>query len=62
MFDKNYPNRKDIRKPFIGAKAIDCSCRNHGRCNYCTEGRQHFDKKKRIVADQQLKEMEEDNV
>jgi hypothetical protein len=57
-FDKNYPNRKDKRKPFRGAKAIDCSCRNHGSCAWCESNRTHFDKKKRKVADIQLKEME----
>ena len=34
-FDNDYPKRKDHRKPFRGAKAIDCSCRNHGSCPMC---------------------------
>jgi hypothetical protein len=33
-FDKQYPNRKDHRKPFQGAKAHDVTCRNHGSCPY----------------------------
>lgn len=57
-FDKNYPNRKDKRKPYRGAKAIDCSCRNHGSCPICLKKRTFFDTKKRIVADIQLKEKE----
>jgi hypothetical protein len=31
-FDKNYPNRKDKRKPYYGSKRFDASCRNHGSC------------------------------
>ena len=38
-FDKNYPNRKDRRKPYRGAKAVDCNCRNHGSCSYCRGNR-----------------------
>ena len=40
-FDKNYPNRKDHRRPYYGSKAFDSFCRNHGSCPYCAEGRQH---------------------
>jgi hypothetical protein len=38
-FEKNYPNRKDKRKRYRGSKAFDRSCRNHGKCDYCREGR-----------------------
>jgi len=34
-----YPNRKDHRKPYHGAKAISHSCRNHGSCPWCKENR-----------------------
>ena len=34
-----YPNRKDWREPYRGAKAVDAACRNHGGCPYCEEGR-----------------------
>lgn len=40
-FDKNYPNRKDKRKPYTGNKAIDASCRNHGSCTYCNKARKY---------------------
>ena len=32
---------KEKRKPYTGAKAIDCTCRNHGSCVYCRLGRLH---------------------
>ena len=38
-FDMRYPNRKDWREPYRGAKAVDAACRNHGGCPYCEEGR-----------------------
>jgi len=38
-FDKPYPNRKDKRKPYYGAKAIDHTCRNHGSCSWCRSNR-----------------------
>lgn len=30
---------KEKRKPYTGAKAVDCSCRNHGSCDWCKENR-----------------------
>lgn len=35
MFDTNYPNRKDKRRPYKGSKSFDRSCRNHGSCDWC---------------------------
>jgi hypothetical protein len=39
-FDKDYPNRKDHRKPYT-KKAEKCnrSCRPGGSCPYCRNGR-----------------------
>jgi len=48
-FDKDYPNRKDWRKQYRGAKAVDSQCRNHGECAYCREGRQHANKRRMPV-------------
>lgn len=44
-FDKNYPNRKDKRKPYTGAKAISHRCRNHGDCPWCKGNREYRNKK-----------------
>lgn len=39
-FDKNYPNRKDWRKPYLkGSKRFDVTCRNHGSCGWCHDNR-----------------------
>lgn len=53
-FDKDYPNRKDKRKPYKDAKRFACRC--HGSCPYCKGNRTFFDKKRRVDADLKLKE------
>lgn len=41
-FDKDYPNRKDWRKPYYsGSKRFDRTCRNHGSCDWCRDNRLH---------------------
>ena len=40
-FDKDYPNRKDHRKPYYRSKRFDRSCRNHGSCPWCLGNRTH---------------------
>ena len=40
-FDKNFPNRKDRRKPYNKSKRFDKTCRNHGSCGWCREDRLH---------------------
>lgn len=59
--DKAIKCGKEKRKKYSGSKAIDCSCRNHGTCAYCESGRQHFDKKRRSAADDQIEEWENGN-
>ncbi len=41
-FDKDYPNRKDWRRPYREVEAFEVTCRNHGpdvACNYCRGNR-----------------------
>ena len=38
--DKAIQHKKEHRKEYRGAKAIDTTCRNHGSCSYCSENRQ----------------------
>ena len=45
MLDKAIRSGKEHRKPYRGAKAIDCTCRNHGSCPYCTANRLYSRKK-----------------
>jgi len=42
---KAIEHHKEKRKPYRKAKAYDSSCRNHGGCPYCEEGRLHKYKK-----------------
>ena len=39
--DKAILHGKEKRKPYYGTKAIDCSCRNHGTCDWCKANRLH---------------------
>jgi hypothetical protein len=54
-FDKSYPNRKDRRKPFRGAKSFDTQCRCHGGCSYCRSNRLHSTIIRRKKADEEIK-------
>lgn len=40
-FGETYPNRKDHRCQYRGAKSFDRSCRNHGSCPYCKRSRKY---------------------
>lgn len=37
--DKAIKHGREHRKPYRGAKAVDCTCRNHGSCAYCRGNR-----------------------
>lgn len=37
--DKAIEHKKEWRKQYHGAKAIDKSCRNHGSCSWCKGNR-----------------------
>jgi hypothetical protein len=51
-FDKDYPNRKDHRRPYRrGSKRFDRSCRCHGGCPYCERGRTHGNKRRQPAED-----------
>lgn len=48
-FDKDYPNRKDHRKPYLkGSKRFDLSCRCHGSCTWCLSNRIHSINKEKL--------------
>jgi len=53
-FDKHYPNRKDHRHPYRGAKRYDRSCRPNGSCDYCRNNRLHADRRQRAKANDEL--------
>lgn len=54
--EKAIEHGKEKRKPFKGAKAVDCSCRNHGTCEWCRGNRTHNTTKKREKAIAEMKE------
>ena len=44
--DKAIMYGKEYRRPYRGAKAVSCSCRNHGTCTYCELNRMYNTRKK----------------
>lgn len=49
-FERAIAAGKEHRKPFHGAKAVDCTCRNHGSCPYCKKNRMHATTKRLEAA------------
>ena len=43
---------KEHRKGYYGAKAVDPLCRNNKGCSYCEKGRQHKNKKRKMIYDE----------
>lgn len=39
--DKAIEHKKEKRKPYRKAKAVDKTCRNHGSCPWCKGNRLH---------------------
>lgn len=56
--DKAVEHKKEYRKPYHGAKAISCSCRNHGSCDYCKENRLHKSMVQQDMMNSKLDEYE----
>jgi hypothetical protein len=50
--DKAIKHGKEKRKQHRGAKAVDYTCRNHGTCVYCTQGRLHKHKRRAPIIDE----------
>lgn len=55
-FYKEYPNRKDWRKPYRDVRRWDGNCRNHGSCSWCTRNRQYHKIKTELAAEEQLRD------
>lgn len=58
-FDKNYPNRKDHRKPYHGSARFSGSCRPGGSCPVCSGDRQY---QERLVQERAKDELQADGV
>lgn len=59
MLDKAIYYGKEHRKSYHGAKAIDCTCRNHGSCEYCRLNREFTSRKWKERMDSLEKEFRE---
>jgi hypothetical protein len=53
--DKAIESGKEKRKKYYGAKSSDSTCNNHGSCRASRENRQHKNRKRKLTADDQLK-------
>jgi len=58
--EKAIEHNKEHRKPYYGSKAIDCSCRNHGTCDWCKANRLISKTREENKIKDKLKEYEED--
>lgn len=56
--DKAIEHGKEKRKPYKGAKAIDCTCRNHGSCEWCKSNRLYQQLKTDEASKQAIDEFE----
>lgn len=56
--EKAIEHGKEKRKPHKGAKAVDCSCRNHGTCEWCRGNRTHNTNRKMEKAKAEMKEVQ----
>ena len=57
--DKAIEHGKEKRKPYYGSKAIDCTCRPHGSCEWCRSNRLYQQLKMEEASRQALEESEE---
>jgi hypothetical protein len=53
--DKAVAHGKTRRKPYFGAKALSCSCRNHGTCDWCQNDREIAKRRAAQKAQDELK-------
>lgn len=54
MLDRAIEHGKEKRKKFYGAKAVDCSCRNHGSCPWCKGNRLHKIKVAKVAWEDEM--------
>ena len=59
--DKAIEHKKEKRKPYTSAKAVACSCRNHGSCDWCKSNRLYQWLKVDEASRQDLKDETERN-
>ena len=60
--NKAIEHGKEHRKQYTGAKAIDCTCRNHGSCDWCKSNRLYQQLKQEEASKQALEEVKDDGL
>lgn len=58
--DKAIQHKKEHRKQYKGAKAIDKTCRNHGSCDWCKENRLYKSNKQADEMNEKIREYKEE--
>lgn len=53
--EKAIKHGKEKRNPYVGAKAVDRTCRNHGSCEWCKGNRTYKNSKKELKNEKELK-------
>lgn len=56
--NKAIEHNKEHRKPYRGTKAVDCTCRNHGTCDWCKENRLYQQLRENERIKKELEEFE----
>ena len=56
MLDKAIQHGKEKRKQYRKSAAFDRSCRNHGSCSYCRDSRTYNNRRREIIAKEEIKE------
>lgn len=56
--DKAIKHGKEHRKEYHRSQAFDDRCRPGGGCPFCANSRQHSTKKRKLSADEQIKEID----
>lgn len=56
--EKAIEHGKEKRRQYIGAKAIDRTCRNHGSCEWCKGNRTYNNRKEELRSEQEIEEYE----
>lgn len=59
--DKAIEHHKEKRQMYRGSKAIDCTCRNHGSCEWCRQNRQHKFRDKHLIEKGEMEMQDERN-
>jgi hypothetical protein len=54
--DKAIKHNKEKRKQYYDSRAWDSSCRCHGSCSYCSEGRTRYKRVEETIEKEQLEE------